>query len=120
MTALPRAACPVCHKSVAVRTTGQLREHYVYRPQAEQDPSTTLGRMRVCRGSGLAPDTEVCRVCGCSYFDPCEEGCWWVPDPEQRGSLCSSCAIAIASSPVSHEEADAFLVAPSTLGSTDG
>jgi len=52
MPPLPRAECPVCQKSVAVRTGGQMREHYVYRPQAEQDPSTTLGRMRVCEGSG--------------------------------------------------------------------
>ena len=58
MTALPRGECPVCGKTVALRRRGELREHYVYRPQAEQDPSTTLGRMRVCEGSGqVAPST---------------------------------------------------------------
>lgn len=55
MPPLPRADCPVCGKSVAVRVGGKLREHYVYRLQAEQDPSTTLGRMRVCEGSGAVP-----------------------------------------------------------------
>ena len=29
---------------------------------------------------------QACRVCGCSYFDPCEEGCWWV-----ESDLCSAC-----------------------------
>ena len=32
-----------------------------------------------------------CRVCGCSQFDACEEGCWWIPDPKDLGPLCSSC-----------------------------
>jgi hypothetical protein len=30
---------------------------------------------------------QTCRVCGCSHFDPCDEGCWWV-EPD----LCSACA----------------------------
>lgn len=30
---------------------------------------------------------QACRVCGCSHYDPCEEGCWWV-EPD----LCSACA----------------------------
>jgi hypothetical protein len=42
----------VCGQTVALRKGGQLREHYVYRPQAEQDLTTPLGRMRVCEGSG--------------------------------------------------------------------
>jgi len=58
VTALPRTVCPVCGKSVALRRRGELREHYVYRPQAEQDPTAPLGRMRVCEGSGqVAPST---------------------------------------------------------------
>ena len=30
---------------------------------------------------------QACRVCGCSHYDPCEEGCWWV-EPD----LCSQCS----------------------------
>lgn len=30
---------------------------------------------------------QACRVCGCSHYDPCEEGCWWV-----ESDLCSACA----------------------------
>lgn len=38
------------------------------------------------------PGTEIltwpaCAHCGCTEFDACEHGCWWV-----RGDLCSSCA----------------------------
>ena len=29
---------------------------------------------------------RTCRVCGCSEYDPCEEGCYWVD-----ADLCSSC-----------------------------
>jgi len=35
-----------------VRTNGLLREHYVYRLQAEQRPLETLGRVKVCPGTG--------------------------------------------------------------------
>lgn len=52
MPPLPRGECPVCHQDVALRNGGQLREHYVYRLQAEQDVTTHMGRMRVCEGSG--------------------------------------------------------------------
>ena len=31
-------------------------------------------------------DDQKCRVCGCSHYNPCEGGCWWV---EQ--DLCSAC-----------------------------
>lgn len=31
-------------------------------------------------------DEPACRVCGCTEFDPCEDGCWWV-----EGDLCSAC-----------------------------
>ncbi len=33
-----------------------------------------------------------CRLCGCTEDAPCPGGCWWVPDPELLGDLCSSCA----------------------------
>lgn len=36
-------------------------------------------------------DEAACRVCGCTFFDPCDEGCWWVQDPKSLGPLCSSC-----------------------------
>jgi len=51
MPSLPRAECPVCGKQVAVRKHGELREHYVYWPQAERDTSG-----RVCDGSGRFAD----------------------------------------------------------------
>jgi hypothetical protein len=51
MTGLPRGICPVCGKSVALRKGGLLREHYVYRPQLEQELDKPLGRVRVCEGS---------------------------------------------------------------------
>ena len=55
VTALPRGRCPICGQTAALRRNGVLREHYVYRPQAEQDQTTPLGRMRVCEGSGRPP-----------------------------------------------------------------
>jgi len=30
---------------------------------------------------------QACRVCGCSYLDPCAEGCHWA-----EPGLCSACA----------------------------
>ena len=60
MSTLPRGYCPVCHREVALRTGKALaadlvREHRVYLPQLAQDPSTRLGRTRVCEGSGRPP-----------------------------------------------------------------
>lgn len=52
MSALERGRCAKCGKDVALRKGRLLREHYVYRAQAEQDLTTPLGRMRVCPGSG--------------------------------------------------------------------
>lgn len=52
MPPLPRGICPICRKSVALRSDGQLREHYVYKPQQEQDTTKPLGRVRICEGSG--------------------------------------------------------------------
>jgi hypothetical protein len=31
----------------------------------------------------------VCRMCGCSHFDPCPEGCGWADVQE---TLCTECA----------------------------
>ena len=31
-------------------------------------------------------DVQICRVCGCSNEDPCEDGCYWVEE-----DLCSAC-----------------------------
>jgi competence CoiA-like predicted nuclease len=55
MTALPRGRCPVCGADVALRKGGKVREHYVYRAQADQDLTVPMGRMRVCEGSGKVP-----------------------------------------------------------------
>jgi hypothetical protein len=51
-SSLPRGRCPVCGADVALRRRGLVREHRVYLSQLEQDPSTRLGRTRVCEGSG--------------------------------------------------------------------
>jgi hypothetical protein len=48
----PRKSCPVCKRMVPVNRDGRLRAHRVYRSQLEQDPTTHLGRTRVCEGSG--------------------------------------------------------------------
>ena len=34
---------------------------------------------------------QICRVCGCSEFDPCREGCGWSED-----DLCTACKAAEA------------------------
>ena len=34
------------------------------------------------------PDIQRCRVCGCTHYNPCDGGCWWVED-----DLCSACAV---------------------------
>lgn len=36
-------------------------------------------------------DEPACRVCGCTENAACPGGCWWVPDPELAGELCSAC-----------------------------
>ena len=57
MAAKPeRPICAKCGKHTPLRKNGTFREHYVYRPQAEQDPTVPLGRVRTCPGSGLRPD----------------------------------------------------------------
>lgn len=54
MPPLPKATCPVCTKTVALRVTGQLREHHIYRAQRDQRPGEHLGRMKLCPGSGMS------------------------------------------------------------------
>jgi hypothetical protein len=49
---LPRGTCPACHRDVALRVGGLVREHRVYLSQLDQDPSTRLGRLTVCEGAG--------------------------------------------------------------------
>lgn len=34
----------------------------------------------------MSPDGQVCRICGCTWNSPCNEGCYWVED-----NLCSAC-----------------------------
>lgn len=36
-------------------------------------------------------DTRVCRICGCTQYNACEGGCWWVSE-----DLCSQCVDAQA------------------------
>ena len=53
MAPLPRGTCQACGGDVALRMDGSIRLHRVYLPQRDQDPSTPLGRTRVCEGSDL-------------------------------------------------------------------
>lgn len=52
MPPLPRGTCPDCGGDVALRKGGLIREHRVYRAQADQDLTVHLGRTNVCLGSG--------------------------------------------------------------------
>lgn len=40
-------------------------------------------------------DNRCCRVCGCTEFDACADGCSWVRDPQEIGDLCSACLPAV-------------------------
>lgn len=53
MPPLPRAVCPVCEKSVALRVGGVFREHRVlpHKP-------VLVGRPRLCAGTGLVAVRE--------------------------------------------------------------
>ncbi|MEW9124336.1 MAG: hypothetical protein AB2421_16615 [Thermotaleaceae bacterium] len=31
-------------------------------------------------------DRQKCRICGCTWYTPCEGGCYWVEE-----DLCSAC-----------------------------
>ncbi len=95
MSALTRGACPVCRRDVALRNEDLVRQHMQLEAEAARLDERTREAFGWCRGSGLHVDEEVCRVCGCSYLDPCEEGCGWILDPERKGSLCSSCALVL-------------------------
>lgn len=33
-----------------------------------------------------------CRVCGCTEFAACAEGCWWVGVEKNSAPLCSACS----------------------------
>jgi hypothetical protein len=61
-------------------------------PFAKLAELTPAAREKVCvwierEWADLNDDDPVCRVCGCTEFHACPEGCWWV-EPD----LCSSCA----------------------------
>jgi hypothetical protein len=43
-------------------------------------------------GSVQELEEVACRVCRCTETAACPGGCWWVPDPEMLGDICSSCA----------------------------
>jgi hypothetical protein len=45
---------------------------------------------------GFSLGSGVCRACGCTDDEACEDGCFWV-DPEH--TLCSQCASKEARSP---------------------
>ncbi len=96
MADLPRGRCPVCSREVALRNESLVREHNQLPADAARLDERTRDAFGRCRGSGLWESEPVCRVCGCSYEDPCEEGCGWVQDPERLGALCSSCAPVVA------------------------
>lgn len=59
-----------------------------------RQPSTTIAR-QVDAGAFNTEGIEEpeCRWCGCTPSDPCPGGCFWIPDPEGIGDLCSRCGI---------------------------
>lgn len=80
---LPRARCPVCGKEVALRRDQQLREH-----RDARDPKFGTGTWSpLCPASGNDINDAMCRECGCTDYNACDDGCWWV-----EADLCSSCA----------------------------
>lgn len=54
-------------------------------------PNPWRGLVQAARDKGAGLDMATCRVCGCTEEESCEDGCWWVEDPEGLGDLCSSC-----------------------------
>jgi len=50
-----------------------------------------MGLLRITRRFFMRYEAA-CRVCGCTEELDCEDGCWWVEDPEGVGELCSACA----------------------------
>ena len=54
MPPLPRATCPVCRASVAVRSNGELREHPDHRHELYSVPGAVRdGRVPKCSASGF-------------------------------------------------------------------
>jgi len=41
----------------------------------------------VCDDERIREDNRKCRVCGCTWFNACPGGCYWVEE-----DLCSNCA----------------------------
>jgi len=41
--------------------------------------------------AALDEQDPACSVCGCTQFDPCDEGCWWAQLPPAGPPVCSSC-----------------------------
>jgi hypothetical protein len=99
---LPRGTCPACHRDVALRVGGLVREHRVYLSQLDQDPTTHLGRLTVCEGSGrpawspetvdlVAPETVAtsgtaipdgaCKTVAAAASDPSEPVNLFATDP---------------------------------------
>jgi hypothetical protein len=53
---LPRATCPVCRADVALRKTGELREHPDHRHELYSVPGAVRdGRVPSCEASGRRP-----------------------------------------------------------------
>ena len=57
MTPLPRAACPACRASVALRADGALRQHPDHRHDMYSVPGAVRdGTVPACPASGSRPD----------------------------------------------------------------
>ena len=82
VTPLPGAeptgyGCHFCGSVVAAAEDGGIPENWV----EKKFPERTFFLCPECQ-----EDAQICRVCGCSNEDPCEEGCTWVEE-----DLCSAC-----------------------------
>lgn len=54
-----------------------------------------------------------CRICSCTEFNACEEGCFWVPVEKLSAPLCSACSGTVS------DLADAMKRATFALGASD-
>lgn len=88
-----RAATEKYRFAVTVGCTNfyELELELSHAPTYEEVESLALERVK--QEHGIYQEMEVvefspmCRVCGCSQFEPCEGGCEWV-----EADLCSACA----------------------------
>lgn len=87
--------CKDCNYKVFEKSNGSPNRYYCKHPEALKG----VGARLICRtkrhseevtiktAPRWCPLKQVCRVCGCTWYDPCQGGCYWT-EPD----LCSRCA----------------------------